>query len=366
MKFGAWLGLIALMLSLYILWQIRQLLLLVFTAVVLATALNRLARRWQRLGMQRPWAVLAAVGVLVLFFTLVFFLIVPPFTEQFQELQLLVPQGLDRITHWLNSFKVQLPQQVEEVIPDSEHLLQQMRPYANRLLGGSLVLVSGSLNFVLNLLLLLVLALMFLANPQGYRQLFIRLFPAFYRPRMAEILSHTETALAAWIVGALMSMGVISILSWLGLFLLQVKLPLANAVLAGLLNFIPNVGPAFSVVPPMAIALLDDGLKAVFVLILYFGIQQFESSLLTPYIMAQQVALLPALTLLCQVFFATIFGFFGLVMAIPLTVVGQVWLREILVRDVLDQWGGGQWPGSVGGGEGSPGGADDGGRSGFS
>jgi predicted PurR-regulated permease PerM len=106
-----------------------------------------------------------------------------------------------------------------------------------------------------------------------------------------------------------------------------------------LLTFIPNIGPTLSVIPPIAIALLEDPWKALAVLILYIIIQQIESNLLTPLVMAQQVSLLPAVTLLAQVFFATFFGFLGLLLALPLTVVGQVWLKEVLLEDILDNWG---------------------------
>jgi predicted PurR-regulated permease PerM len=80
---------------------------------------------------------------------------------------------------------------------------------------------------------------------------------------------------------------VVAILSLIGLLALGIPLALAQAILAGLLNFIPNVRPTISVVMPMAIALLDEPWKAVVIFIIYFLIQQFESSLLTPYIMAQ-------------------------------------------------------------------------------
>ncbi len=133
-------------------------------------------------------------------------------------------------------------------------------------------------------------------------------------------------------------MSVIAALSMIGPSLIGVKAALANGILAGLLNFIPNLGPTISVVPPIAIALLDSPAKSLIVLGLYIGIQQFESNFLTPYVMAQQVNLLPAVTLLAQVFFATIFGFWGLLLALPLVVVCQIWIRRVLVEDVMDQW----------------------------
>ena len=179
---------------------------------------------------------------------------------------------------------------------------------------------------------------MTLAEPLSYRKAFIQLFPSFYRRRIEGILDECEIALGRWVIGALISMSVITFLSLIGLSVLQVPLALAHAVLAGLLNLIPNIGPGLSVIPPVTIALLDSPLKAGFVLILYFLIQQFESNLLTPYVMAQQVALLPAVTLIAQVFFATFFGFLGLLLALPLTVVAQVWIREALIKDILNQW----------------------------
>ena len=92
--------------------------------------------------------------------------------------------------------------------------------------------------------------------------------------------------------------------------ILGVQLPLANALLAGLFTFIPNLGPVLSCIPPIVLALIEAPWKAVAVLILYFLIQQAESNILTPLVMKQQVSLLPAVTLLAQATFAVIFWFY--------------------------------------------------------
>ena len=89
----------------------------------------------------------------------------------------------------------------------------------------------------------------------------------------------------------------------------------------------------------MAIGFLDSPIKPLLVLALYFVIQQAESNFITPVVMAHQVALLPAITLISQLFFVTFFGFLGLFLSLPLTVVGKIWLTEVLLKDVLDQWG---------------------------
>ncbi|MEB3338870.1 MAG: AI-2E family transporter [Leptolyngbyaceae bacterium] len=338
MKFGQWIGLLALVIALYILWAIRNVLLLVFTAVVIATSLNQLARQFQRWGIQRSYAVLLCVLILITFFVGLFFTIVPAFAHEFQELSDLLPKGLASLNRRVDQFRDGLPPQLIPYFPDVDSVVEQFQPFANLLVGRSVAFFSSSLGMVLNFLLVLVLSLMFLADPQSYRQGFILLSPSFYRRRVDEILTLCEEALGRWIVGALAGMCVIALLSGIGLRVLQVRASVANGVLAGVLNLIPNFGPAFSVIPPMAIALLDAPWKPLAVFALYFGIQQFESNFLTPYIMAQQVALLPAFTLLAQVFFATFFGFLGLLLSLPLTVVGQVWVREVLIKDILDPW----------------------------
>lgn len=340
MKLGQWIGLLALIASCYILWQIRQALLLLFAAVVVATSLNRLARYLQKFGLKRPIAVLLSISFLILIFVGLFLIIVPPFAQQFQQLTQRTPQGIAKLNQWLDLIETRFSGQIGQRLPnlDINNIIQQLRPIFNQLLGGAGAFVGNTLGVILSFLLVLVLTLMTLAEPLSYRKAFIQLFPSFYRRRVDGILDECEVALGGWVIGALISMSVITLLSLIGLSVLQVPLPLAHAVVAGLLNLIPNIGPGLSVIPPMTIALLDSPLKSGFVLILYFLIQQFETNILTPYVMAQQVSLLPAVTLIAQVFFATFFGFLGLLLALPLTVVAQVWVREVLIKDILNQW----------------------------
>lgn len=340
MNLGQWIGLIAILLSLYILWQLKEVLLLIFAAIVLATTLNRLARRFQRSGMRRGFAVALSVGIFIAGIIGFFWLIVPPFAVQFQQLTYQVPRGIERFNTWLFHLRSALPSQLTPYIPDINSLSQQAQPFINRAVGTSFAVVSGSLEAVLKILLVLVLTGMFLAEPQAYRKLFIRLFPSFYRRRVDGILDRCEVSLEGWVTGAFIAMSVVGLMSVIGLSILRVPAALALGVLAGFLNLIPNLGPTLSVIPAMAIALLDAPWKSLAVLGLYFFIQQAESNFITPVVMAHQVSLLPAITLIAQLFFAYLFGFLGLFLALPLTVVAKIWLEEVFVKDVLDKWNG--------------------------
>ncbi len=206
-----------------------------------------------------------------------------------------------------------------------------------RFFGNFLTLFSNSLGIILNVLIVLVLTIMLLVSPAPYRQSFTLLFPASYRPRAEEILQQCEVSLSGWVVGTIFNMAIIAVLNAIALLILRVPLALANGVLSGVLTFIPNVGPTLITIPPILLALLESPGKAVAVLVVYIAIQQLESNVLTPLIMQRQVSLLPAVTLASQLIFATFFGFLGLFLALPLLVVTQVWLKELLVKDILNK-----------------------------
>jgi len=337
-RLGQWIGLLALVISLYILWQIRQVLLVVFAAIVLATVLNRVVGLLQRYRIKRGIAIAITVVLLVTIIISFFAVIVPRLVEQLQQLVNLLPQVSQRLRAWYDWLQTQIPGQVLENIRGFETLPQQLQTWVAQLLGNFFVLLNNSLAALVSFLLFLVVTIMLLANPPQYRRIFILAFPAFYRRRVDEILGECETSLIGWIKGTLITMFVIGLLSFIGLSILGVPLPLVNALLAGLLEFIPNVGPTLSVVPPLLLALLDAPWKAGAVLVLYIAIQQFESLILVPLIMEQEVSLLPVFTILAVVVFASFFGFLGLFLAIPLLIVSQICLREVLVKDVLNKW----------------------------
>ncbi|OWY65055.1 AI-2E family transporter [cyanobacterium TDX16] len=337
MRIGQWLGLLTLIVSLYILWQIRQLVLLLFTAVVLAVAINQLVRRFRRSGMKRAGAVWLSLGIAIALLFVSFWLIIVPFINQFQDLVELLPSGIEQIRQAINWLEQQVAPFLPEV-PDLNQIIQQIQPYIANLPAQMLAFFSTSVGALLEFLLVLILTLMILVNPQPYRKAFIRCFPAFYRKRVDEILTRCADGLGAWTVGALIEMVFIGALSGIGLWILQVPLALAHAVLAGLLNFIPNIGPTLSVFLPATIAFLDAPWKALAVIVLYIIIQNVESYWLTPTVMAHQVALLPAVTLTAQIFFTTFFGALGLLMALPLAVVAKTWIEEALFKDILDRW----------------------------
>ena len=339
MRLGTLIGFLAIIIAIYILWRIKQVLLLAFAAIVFATAIDQLVKLLQhKFNIKRQIAIAISVtGVLILVIGFIA-LVIPPFIDQVQELVTLVPVGLEQLSSWNEWLRNLLPNNLIEDVRGLESLTQNLRSLTNNIVGNFFNLFSSTLGIVLNSLLVIVITIMLLASPTPYIQMFLLMFPAFYRQRVRTILKKCEKSLGGWAIGILFNMAVITILSGIGLLALGVRLPLANSLLAGILTFIPNLGPVLSVVPPTAMALLDAPWKAGAVILLYIAIQQIESNILTPVVMKKQVSLLPAVTLLAQVAFAVFFGILGLFLALPITVVAQVWIKEVIVKDILDRW----------------------------
>ena len=345
MNLGQWLSFLCLLIVLVFIWEIRQVLLLIFTAIVLATTLNRMVRQFQKSGMPRSRALLLTLSSAFLLAVLFLYLIVPPFIDQFAQLIALVPRGFVLVVSWVEALFNNRPDWLAGVeLPSPTSLINESQVLLRAILPNFFAVFSGSLGILLQTLLLLVFTLMLVANPSAYRSAMIQIFPAFYRHRLDVVLTKSEAALGSWLGGALISSLFVALLSAIGLWSLNIDFVLAQALLAGLLNFIPNLGPTLSVVFPLTVAALDAPWKMLAVLILYIVIQNLESYVITPTIMANQVSLLPAMTLAAQLIFARFFGFLGLLLALPLAVVAKTFIQEILIHDILDRWRGSQQP----------------------
>ncbi len=343
MKFGQWLGLVALITALVLLWHLRESLIHLFAAVVLAMALCTLVGWVQRrLGCPRPVALLISLALVGVLLAIVATAVIPPFVSQFAQLLSNLPEAAQTLIELVRGAMVGVSQMLYGHRDAALTWLKQSLQVppqglgngAARLLGWAENLGTG----VIQTLFVLAVALMITTQPQAYREVAVLLVPSFYRRRFRQVLIACGQALSAWMLGVVVSSLCVGTLAAIGLTLLGVKLVAANAVLAGLLNVIPNLGPTLSTIFPMSVALLESPWKSLAVLALYVAVQNLESYVITPSVMHHQLRLLPGLTLTAQLVFTVLFGPLGLLLALPLGVCVQVVVREVLIRDILDPW----------------------------
>ena len=167
-------------------------------------------------------------------------------------------------------------------------------------------------------MLVLFIAAYIAVDPHLYHGGILELVPLRERDRAAVTLARLATTLRRWLVTQLIAMVVIGAVTTVFLFVLHVKAALPLGILAGVSKFIPIVGSIFAAIPAVAMAFVDSPHKALIVVIGYFVIQFVENHLLVPVLMKHGVNLPPAMTLGIQALMAVLFGFLGLLVAVPL------------------------------------------------
>jgi predicted PurR-regulated permease PerM len=200
---------------------------------------------------------------------------------------------------------------------------------SQRLWTGLAGAFSTTFSAVANLALILFVGIYLAVEPDQYVRGAVFLAPTRQRERTRQLLQECASVLRYWLFGAMLSMLTIGVLTWLGLTLLGVPLALILAVIAGLLAFIPNIGPVISAVPAVLLSLLEGPQMALYVALLYIGVQTVESYLVTPFIQRRTVSLPPALTIAAQFLLGMLAGAFGLFVATPLAAIGLTVVKRL-------------------------------------
>ena len=351
MKPTTLLSITALIISIFILWSLKEILILFFASIIIAMALCTITGKIQAfLNIPRWTSLVITLISIILVSSISLVIIIPQFTSEFQQLINQIPSAVSKL--WDLSidtffdfaeiiYKDNIPDYADRslltsklsMIPDGGTLANGVTDSITKLINLASNVGIGILQFIF----IISVGLMITFQPTSYREVAILLVPSFYRRRARTILLKCGNAISSWMTGVVLSSICVAILASIGLYLLGIKLVIANALIAGVLNVIPNVGPTISTIFPLSVALLDTPWKSLAVLGLYIIIQNIESYIITPSIMQKQVKLLPGLTITAQFIFTIFFGPLGLLLAIPMAVVIQVFVKEIIIHDILER-----------------------------
>ena len=369
-----------------LIWVAQSVFLTAFLGVLFGLAVSA-GVDWLRPRIRLPRGVLAALIVLGAAGAIVGFFVVsgPVLATQSRELRTKLPEAIDKIDKWIQARQTgflgslvggrsesstaatpstpppqpgrAIPSAPRPPAPDSalaaanqagqpqtaagaqapqtlrERILGQLAGLSRYFFG----FVSSTISVVAGLVLILVLSIYVGADPDTYHDGLMLLFPRPWRKRGGEVLTAISIALRRWLVTQLIAMVVIGVVSTVVLLILGVNAAVPLGVIAGLLEFIPTVGPILSALPAVAMGFVDSPEKALAVVIAYIAIQQMENYLLIPFLMREGVNLPPALTIIAQALMALIFGFLGLLCAVPALAATMVAVKMLYVQDVVGE-----------------------------
>lgn len=184
-----------------------------------------------------------------------------------------------------------------------------------------------------DLYVVLFIGIFFTISPRTYINGIVTLIPLRGQKKAQQVLDELGEQLLNYVKGSLFSMLVVFILTAIGLAILGIPLWLALAIVAGLLCFIPNFGPLIALIPAVLVGLMQSPQTALLVVGLYLFIQFVESNFITPFIQNKLINMPPALILISQLFMGAIIGGWGLVLAMPFTLIIIVLVKELYIKN---------------------------------
>ena len=307
-----------------LLYVLRDVFAILFVVFILTAALSPIVS-----GMQKKWRVPRIFAVLLMYLFIVAaiisigYLIIPPVVEQLQNLAKNLPHYVDKLQPLYSTLSGQILKQSPPASLDTASK-------ALGSVGSSLLSLSvGVFGGIVSLVTILVLTLFLLLEEDGVKSFMISLLPVGEKDYIVDLAKKVSGKIGSWLVGELILMALIAVMTLVGLVLLQVPYALTLALLAGILEIIPTVGPILSSIPAVFIAfVLKSPVMAFVVIIFYVLVHQLENQIFVPKVMQKALGLSPIVIIIALLIGAKLGGVFGIMISVPAAAGFSVLIRE--------------------------------------
>jgi predicted PurR-regulated permease PerM len=321
----------ALFLAIYFVYQIRVvvlvMLLTLLFSVIVSGPVDYLAHR----GVSRILGTLIVLGTLALALAVAVLALAPIVTDQAVQLAEGLPTFLSEARSYLEVLQSSFGLEVS--LPEPQQLLGSARDFLSGDAFSTFVSVGASVANILSLAAVVLVATIFsVAQPEPLINGFVALYPAEWRERVREILREMYKNVQRWFLGQLTDMMIVGVLFTIALFIIGIPFALLLGILSGLLAFIPFIGPLVSVIPPILLALAQEPVAVLWVILAYCAVQFVEGNIVQPVVMSRAVSLHPAVVIFALLIMGTLFGFAGVLLAIPLVAALYVLLQELWIK----------------------------------
>lgn len=317
-------------LALWFLATISQVLVIVFVALVLAAAIDPWITRLERMGMARGWAMaIIFVGAIALL-SLIVILFVPLVVDQLGKFTQAFPKLYERV------FSLYQNNQDSVALETIQKGLQNLNSALSDVTKGIFSSVFGFFGGLISVIGVLVLTFYLTLEEKGMKRIAIDLAPAKYRPYLIQLFNRIEDRLGDWLRGQLILGLIIGSLTLVGLLLLKVEYAVVLALIAGVTELIPIIGPFIGAIPAVIVAFSQDPILAVFVIGLYIVIQQLENNLIVPRVISKATGLNPVIVIVAILVGGKIAGITGVILAVPTMIIITTFLEDFLEEKKAD------------------------------
>jgi predicted PurR-regulated permease PerM len=311
--------------------QLVTLLLAILITIIFAIPIAAAADRLERRRIPRPIGALGALLGGVAVFGLIIYLLIPTFVDQSTEFADDVP----RIVHDLERTYADVTgQDAGEVGDRVEEFVERWTDDPERLIGPITSIGLNVAGILGALVLILITAYYMAVRPEPLVNGLLSIFPPRRRSHVRHVLERVRESWIGWMEGVAIDMLVTFVLLFLGLTIIGLDFAIFFAVLSALLVVVPYFGAIAGAIPPVLFAFTDSPSKALVTLAVYILVQQLESNVTIPIIMAQRTRMHPAVIAIGVVVVGQLFGFVGLFVAVPILSLIVVSVEEFWVKPI--------------------------------
>ncbi len=319
---------VAILIGVGVLWEIRDILLALFTAIILAGVMYPFVRFAQRYHLPRSVSVILFYLLLFGVIAILFALLIPAILQEVGQLRNIygsqngwLRDTLERLMSWSSSVGV------SRAVPSG---LSNLQTYGQQLLMQVVHTLSDLFGGIAGFILVLVLSFYLITEEDSIKEASRAWIPSAYREKVSKIVWLVLEKLGNWLRGQLILGFVIGLMYFIGLSFLGVPYALVLGLTAGLLEFIPYLGPMLAALPALIFAAGVSPATALLTLGYLIIVQQLENHLLVPKVMQHVTGLNPVVSIVAFLIGARLFGIPGALFAIPLAMAASVVLAEII------------------------------------
>ena len=314
----------------FVLYVVRDILAVLFISLILASALDPWVDWMQDRKIPR------AVGIITIYLLLLgilgstILLVIPPITTQITELTTNYPQISEKLSSGFTLLKqYSISDNPLTNLLESKGDLPGFAKVAENVISGAIDVFGGIFTFFL----VLVVTFYMVVEEDSVKKIIWSIAPAKNQVYIMKLISRMQKKIGLWLRGQIILSLIIFILTYIGLTILGVKYALVLAIIAGMTEFIPYLGPMIAAIPAMFLSFTQGGaIFMAFVGILYYVIQLVENNIIVPKLMQKVVGLNPIVTLAVLMVGFKLAGIIGMVLAIPVATAINVFVKDMIDR----------------------------------
>jgi predicted PurR-regulated permease PerM len=324
----------------WLLYRFYQVIFILFIAIIIGTVIRPAVTWLHQRGLPRITGIILVYILLLALFISFVLVLFPLIVEQSAMITAVMPGYYQSLREWMFNYPNQLIVRLGQFLPTALPSLklgatQQTGQEVIASAGQALGYVTSAVRAMFTVIVIMVLAFYWTLDGSRTIQSFVLLVPQDQREHIRELILAIETKVGYYIIGQVVLCLVIGIMALLAYLIIGIPNALILALVAGVLEAVPMIGPLLGAVPAALVALSIGPDKVVWVVIATAVIQQLENSLLVPRVMRRAVGVNPFVTLLALFAFSSLFGIAGALMAIPMAAIIQLVLNHFVFHPVM-------------------------------